>query len=57
MGLPLPNLPRAIMSTQVSREKRLVHADNVINSMADLSQVRSEVERLHKKYLNIANSG
>ncbi|MFC0350045.1 dephospho-CoA kinase [Undibacterium danionis] len=46
-----------IMAAQVSREKRLAHADDVINSMADLSQVHSEVERLHKKYLNIAISG
>lgn len=46
-----------IMDTQLSREERLMHADDVINSMADLSQVHSEVERLHKKYLNIAISG
>ena len=45
-----------ILATQVSREERLEHADDIINSMADLSQVHSEVEILHKKYLNFAIS-
>jgi dephospho-CoA kinase len=45
-----------ILAAQVSREERLAHADDIINSMADLSQVRSEVEILHKKYLNFAIS-
>lgn len=45
-----------ILATQVSREERLAQADDMINSMADLSQVRSEVEILHKKYLNFAIS-
>jgi dephospho-CoA kinase len=45
-----------ILSAQVNREERLAHADDIINSMADLSQVRSEVEILHKKYLNFAIS-
>ncbi|MFZ6801827.1 dephospho-CoA kinase [Undibacterium sp. Di24W] len=46
----------SILSAQASRDERLAHADDIINSMADLSQVRSEVEILHKKYLNFAIS-
>ena len=39
-----------IMRTQVSREVRLQHADDVINSEQDLSSVRLQVEQLHQKY-------
>jgi dephospho-CoA kinase len=46
----------SILRAQANREERLAHADDIINSMADLSQVRSEVEILHKKYLNFAIS-
>lgn len=46
-----------ILATQVGRDERLAQADDIINSMADLSHVRSEVEILHKKYLNFAISG
>nr|WP_315485213.1 dephospho-CoA kinase [uncultured Undibacterium sp.] len=46
-----------ILSAQASREERLAHADDIINSMANLSHVRTEVERLHKKYLKFVISG
>lgn len=42
-----------IMHTQVSREVRLQHADDVINSEQDLSLVREQVEQLHQKYLKL----
>jgi dephospho-CoA kinase len=42
-----------IMRTQVSREVRLEHADDVINSEQDLSLVRQQVEQLHQKYLKL----
>lgn len=42
-----------IMRTQVTREKRLEHADDVINSEQDLSLVRQQVEQLHQKYLKL----
>lgn len=42
-----------IMRTQVSREVRLQHADDVINSEQDLSSVRLQVEQLHQKYLKL----
>jgi len=42
-----------IMRTQVTREQRLQHADDVINSEQDLSLVRQQVEQLHQKYLKL----
>jgi dephospho-CoA kinase len=42
-----------IMRAQVTREKRLEHADDVINSEQDLSLVRQQVEQLHQKYLKL----
>lgn len=45
-----------ILAAQASRDERLAQADDVIDSMANVSQVRIEVERLHKKYLNLAIS-
>jgi dephospho-CoA kinase len=47
----------SILSAQANREERLAHADDIINSMANLSHVRTEVERLHKKYLKFVISG
>jgi dephospho-CoA kinase len=45
-----------ILAAQASRDERLAQADDVIDSMANVSQVRIEVERLHRKYLNLAIS-
>ena len=46
---------RAIMATQLSREERLLRADDVIANDADLSHLRQQVDALHRKYLVLAN--
>ncbi|MEP7371382.1 MAG: dephospho-CoA kinase [Nitrosospira sp.] len=46
---------RAIMATQLSREERLLRADDVIANDADLSHLRQQVDALHRKYLALAN--
>ena len=47
-------LIRAIMNTQVSREKRLAAADDVIDNSGDLAQLHQIVDALHQKYLQLA---
>ena len=44
----------AIIAAQANRAERLSNADDVIDSEADLSQVRIQVEHLHQKYLQFA---
>lgn len=44
----------AIIAAQASRAERLAIADDVIDSDADLSQVRIQVEQLHQKYSQFA---
>lgn len=46
---------RAIMDAQTSREKRLSHADDVINNEESLEQVKEQVEKLHALYLQLAS--
>lgn len=43
----------SIMQTQASRELRLQHADDVINSQQELAQVKQQIELLHQKYLQL----
>lgn len=43
-------LIRAIINSQVSREKRLEEADDIIHNDADLESLRTQVEKLHKYY-------
>ncbi|MBC3873256.1 dephospho-CoA kinase [Undibacterium sp. LX15W] len=43
----------SIMRAQVTREIRLQHADDVINSAQELAQVKQQVELLHQKYLQM----
>lgn len=45
---------RAIVATQIDRKRRLEHADDVLNNDSDLNALRSQVERLHERYLTIA---
>ncbi|MFZ6818225.1 dephospho-CoA kinase [Undibacterium sp. Ji22W] len=47
----------SIMRTQVTREIRLEHADDVINSQQELVQVQRHVELLHQKYLQMCVQG
>lgn len=47
----------AIINSQISREKRLTFADNIINNeMSDLKQVLAQVISLDTKYKTCANS-
>ncbi|MGB5298564.1 MAG: dephospho-CoA kinase [Thiogranum sp.] len=44
----------AILATQVSREKRLAVADDVVVNDSDLNRLHNEIERLHHFYLRLA---
>ncbi|MCL7461237.1 dephospho-CoA kinase [Pseudomonas sp. NW5] len=44
---------RAILATQAQREERLRHADDVLCNDRDLGWLHSEVERLHRFYLQL----
>jgi dephospho-CoA kinase len=48
---------RAIMATQATREARLAAADDVIDNSGDLSQLRPQIETLHRRYLQLASAG
>ena len=45
---------RAIMAAQLPRQQRLARADDVLLNDGDLAQLRSQVERLHDRYLALA---
>jgi len=45
----------AILASQASRETRLAAADDVIPNEADLSSLSDKVDRLHAKYLDLAD--
>lgn len=47
---------RAIMAAQLPRPQRLARADDVLLNNGDLAQLRSEVARLHERYLALAAS-
>jgi dephospho-CoA kinase len=47
---------RKIMETQSTRGARLQAADDVIRNDSDLEHLRAEVERLHRSYLQLANT-
>jgi dephospho-CoA kinase len=44
----------AIMKTQVSREKRLAAADDVIDNSGPIAALQKQVEKLHEKYTALA---
>jgi dephospho-CoA kinase len=46
---------QAIMATQVSRTQRLAEANDVVFNETSLEALRIEVERLHHRYLGLAN--
>jgi dephospho-CoA kinase len=46
---------QAIMATQVSRTQRLAAANDVVVNETSLEALRIEVERLHQRYLGLAN--
>jgi len=45
---------RAIMRTQATREQRLAAADDIIENNGDLEHLRTQVEALHARYLELA---
>lgn len=47
---------RAIMATQATRSQRLAVADDVIRNDGDLAELRAEVLRLHRTYLEMAGT-
>jgi len=46
---------RAIMATQVSRQKRLNQADDVIVNNADMPHLQRQVKIQHNKYISLLN--
>ncbi len=49
-----PAAVQAIMANQVSRAERLRHADDIVRNDGDVATLRSTVEALHQKYLDLA---
>ncbi len=45
----------AIMTTQISRQKRLKQADDIIVNDMDILHLQKQVEILHRKYLSLLN--
>jgi dephospho-CoA kinase len=47
---------RAILASQASREARLAAADDVLRNSGSVADLRQAVDRLHAKYLHLAQS-
>jgi dephospho-CoA kinase len=47
---------RRMLDAQASREARLSVADDVIRNDADVTQLRDQVEKLHRVYLTAASA-
>ena len=45
----------SIMSNQLRRNERLVHADDVLDNNNDENGLHEQVKKLHEKYLNLAS--
>ena len=48
-----PDAVRAIMANQVSRARRLEHADDVVRNDGDLAALESAVAALHEQYVRL----
>lgn len=48
---------RSIMSAQVSRQKRLSAADDVIKNIGTINDLTNDVKKLHHKYRTLAEDG
>ncbi len=53
-GLPKADV-EAIMATQVSRASRLAAADDVVDNSGEPARLDSQVENLHRSYLDLAS--
>ena len=47
----------AILQAQTGRQKRLMLADDVLDNSGSFSQLKKQVEKLHRFYLETAGSG
>lgn len=47
----------AIMNSQVSRQYRCTHADEIIDNSLSLEQLAAQVEKLHNLYLSFSKAG
>jgi dephospho-CoA kinase len=47
---------KSIIKTQVSREVRLAHADDIINNAGTLDALIEQVDALHQQYLKLAKN-
>ncbi len=45
---------QAIMDSQLSRQERLKHADDVLLNDGDLNKLHRQIEQLHEQYLKLA---
>ena len=45
-----------ILATQASREERLSIADDIVNNDADIGSAHSQVQDLHRRYLELADA-
>ena len=48
------SMVKNIIKTQVSRQKRIDAADDIILNVEDLNLLKNNVEKLHKKYLQLS---
>ncbi|WP_444884062.1 dephospho-CoA kinase [Microbulbifer sp. PSTR4-B] len=51
-----PEQIRKIMAAQLNRQERLAKADDVLDNSKELTKLRSQVQALHQKYLQLAKS-
>jgi len=47
---------RRIIASQIQRERRVAAADDVIDNSGSIAALQQQVEKLHKKYLALANA-
>ena len=48
---------RSIISTQVTDERRISEADDIIENNHDFKELEHQVQQLHKKYTNLSGTG
>jgi dephospho-CoA kinase len=51
-----PEQVRRIMASQASRKQRLDQADDIIENTGSLEQLQQAVERMHERYLQLAQA-
>lgn len=51
-----PDQIKKIMATQMNREARCAKADDIIHNHGDLQELQQQIELLHSRYLNLAQT-